>query len=119
MISPKESLIEQLIRFHAERQRAGLRRKYQRMAEGPFEFFRGTDFLFARAWPQLRPREPGPAILICGDLHLENFRAFPTDAGDYHFDINDFDEAAVAPCRARSGAALHNKYFAGGGIVAL
>jgi len=98
MITPKEALIERLIRFHADRQRAGLRCKYARMAEGPFEFFRGTDLLFVDSWPALRPRKPGPAILICGDLHLENFGAFPTDDGDYHFDINDFDEAAVAPC---------------------
>jgi len=98
MITPKESLIERLIGFHADRQRGGLRRKYERMAEGAFAFFRGTDFLFALAWPELRPRDAGPAALICGDLHLENFGAFPTDNGDYRFDINDFDEAIVAPC---------------------
>jgi len=68
------------------------------MAEGPFEFFRGTDFLFARAWPILQPRSPGPMVLTCGDLHLENFGAFFTDDGDVRFDINDFDEAAIIPC---------------------
>ena len=36
-------------------------------------------------------------MLICGDLHLENFGAYRTDAGDFRFDINDFDEALVAP----------------------
>jgi uncharacterized protein (DUF2252 family) len=91
-------LIEQMRMFHEGRLRSGIRRKYERMAEGPFEFFRGTDFLFARAWPELQPRSAGPAILTCGDLHLENFGAFFTDDGDVRFDINDFDEAAIVPC---------------------
>ncbi|HEV3145765.1 MAG TPA: DUF2252 family protein [Gemmataceae bacterium] len=91
-------LIETIRRFHADRRPSGFRRKLVRMAEGAFEFFRGTDFLFARAWPELKPGDPGPAVLICGDLHLENFGAFLTDDGDFRFDINDFDEAVVAPC---------------------
>jgi uncharacterized protein (DUF2252 family) len=91
-------LIETMRRYHADRRPSGFRRKLVRMAEGPFEFFRGTDFLFARAWPELKPGDPGPAVLICGDLHLENFGAFLTDDGDFRFDINDFDEAVVAPC---------------------
>jgi uncharacterized protein (DUF2252 family) len=91
-------LVEVIRRFHHGRTRAGVRLKYQRMAAGPFEFFRGSDFLYARAWPDLQPRSPGPAVLLCGDLHLENFGAFPTDDGDVRFDINDFDEAAIAPC---------------------
>jgi uncharacterized protein (DUF2252 family) len=91
-------LVGRMRLFHEGRLRPGLRRKYERMAAGPFEFFRGTDFLFARSWPVLQPRSAGPAILICGDLHLENFGAFLTDDGEVRFDINDFDEAAVAPC---------------------
>jgi uncharacterized protein (DUF2252 family) len=98
MTPPPKSLVESLILFHADRQRAGLRRKYARMAQGAFEFFRGTDQLYVRAWSALRPRDPGPAIVVCGDLHLENFGAFPTDDGEFRFDVNDFDEAAVAPC---------------------
>ena len=44
------------------------------------------------------PLDLGPAILQCGDLHLENFGAYQTDDGEFRFDINDFDEALVAPC---------------------
>ena len=29
----------------------------------------------ARDWPELRPLDVGPDVLICGDLHLENFGA--------------------------------------------
>lgn len=76
-----------------------VRLKYERMSADPFAFFRGTDHLFARAWADgLRPIEPGPALLICGDLHLENFGAYRADDGEFFFDVNDFDESAVAPC---------------------
>jgi len=97
MKATDSSIIDDIRRYHADRRPSGIRRKLSRMAEGAFEFFRGTDFLFARAWPELKPRDPGPAILICGDLHLENFGAFLTDDGDFRFDINDFDESVVAP----------------------
>ena len=75
-----------------------VRLKYRRMAADLFAFFRGTDHLFAAAWPALVPVDPGPDILICGDLHLENFGAYRADDGDFVFDINDFDEALVGPC---------------------
>ena len=75
-----------------------LRRKYERMGADVFAFFRGVDHLFAAAWPGLVPLDPGPAILICGDLHLENFGAYRAEDGDFVFDINDFDEALVGPC---------------------
>src|SRR5258707_9789483 len=93
------SFAEEMIQFHAGRRPSGLRRKYKRMyKEGPFVFFRGTNYLFAKMWPDLKPRSPGPSVWLCGDLHLENFGAFPTDDGEVRYDVNDFDEAAVAPC---------------------
>ena len=75
-----------------------VRLKYGRMGADPFSFFRGTDHLFAARWPALKPVDPGPAVLSCGDLHLENFGGFRDDGGHFTFDINDFDEAAVLPC---------------------
>ena len=75
-----------------------MRLKLKRMASDPFAFFRGSDHLFADAWPDLRPPDAGPEIPICGDLHLENFGAYRDDDGELLYDINDFDEAVVAPC---------------------
>jgi uncharacterized protein (DUF2252 family) len=66
------------------------------MLQDPFTFFRGTNHLFVSSWPELQPPEAGPDILICGDLHLENFGAYRTADGDFRYGINDFDEAAVA-----------------------
>jgi uncharacterized protein (DUF2252 family) len=68
------------------------------MCVDPFTFFRGADHLYCRDWPELRPLDVGPNLLICGDLHLENFGAHRTTEGDFRYDLNDFDEAVVAPC---------------------
>jgi uncharacterized protein (DUF2252 family) len=75
-----------------------LRLKLARMAENAFAFFRGACPLFAHAWSELKPPDGGPEILICGDLHLENFGAYRDDDGEFIYDINDFDESLIAPC---------------------
>jgi uncharacterized protein (DUF2252 family) len=92
------SVFDAVLRFVEGHSRSLVRLKLERMDVDAFTFFRGADHLFAAAWPELRPPDVGPSILICGDLHLENFGAYRTDAGDFLFDINDFDEALVAPC---------------------
>src|SRR4051794_26329694 len=95
---PPESVVDAILRRNRGRKPRFVQLKYRRMAENAFAFFRGTDELFALSWPELRPPEVGPSILICGDLHLENFGAYRTAGGDFRFDINDFDESVVAPC---------------------
>ena len=68
------------------------------MCESPFSFFRGTAHLF---WEDLGARKralpDSPLVWACGDLHLENFGSFQGDNGLSYFDLNDFDEAALAP----------------------
>ena len=92
------TVVDEILRFNRGRKPGLLRRKYKLMAADAFTFFRGTDHLFALAWRDLRPADPGPKILCCGDLHLENFGAYRAADGRFLFDVNDFDEAAVAPC---------------------
>jgi len=75
-----------------------VREKYRRMRADLFAFFRGTNHLFAADWVSLQPSNPGPSIWICGDLHPKNFGCFRSDDGATVFDINDFDEAILAPC---------------------
>src|SRR5262245_15360072 len=93
-----ESVYDAIVRFNADRVPELVKRKLKRIDESVFDFFRGTDHLFGAAWPSLKPPDPGPAISCCGDLHLENFGAYQSEQGDFRFDINDFDEALVAPC---------------------
>lgn len=92
------AVLDAILQFNEDR-KPGLRDlKLRRMKQDPFTFFRGSDHLFCDDWPELRPLDPGPDILICGDLHLENFGAHRTIEGTYRYDLNDFDESVVAPC---------------------
>ena len=94
-----ESPAVDAIRRHDEAGKPGLvRLKYRRMGRDVFSFFRGSNHLFAASWATLKPGDPGPDILLCGDLHLENFGSYRTEGGEFVFDINDFDEALVGPC---------------------
>jgi uncharacterized protein (DUF2252 family) len=68
------------------------------MSKSSFAFFRGTAHLF---WEDLGARKralpESPLVWACGDLHLENFGSFQGNNGLSYFDLNDFDEAALAP----------------------
>jgi uncharacterized protein (DUF2252 family) len=92
------SVLLAILRFNEGRKPRLARWKLKRMAQNPFAFFRGANHLYAAAWPGLKPPDEGPAIVLCGDLHLENFGAYRDDEGEFFYDINDFDEAIVAPC---------------------
>jgi uncharacterized protein (DUF2252 family) len=85
-------------RFNAGREPERLGIKYRKMRGSPFAFFRGTAHLF---WEDLASRKEampkGPLVWACGDLHFENFGSFQGDNGLSYFDLNDFDEAALAP----------------------
>ena len=93
-----DGVLEAILQYNQHRKPKLVRLKLRRMLEDPFTFFRGAIHLFARDWSELCPPEVGPDILICGDLHLENFGAYRTAEGDFRYDINDFDDAAVGPC---------------------
>ncbi len=91
------SVVEEIRAFNQDRKPRLLALKYERMAADAFAFFRGTLHVFARRWSGFAPADAGPEILSCGDLHIENFGAFQTDDALLGYDVNDFDEALVAP----------------------
>ena len=75
-------------------------RKYRAMSRDPFVFFRGTAHLFWEDWASMGGTaldDDAPLAWCCGDLHLENFGSYRGDNGLAYFDLNDFDEAALAP----------------------
>jgi len=84
--------------FNTGREPERLALKYREMCKSPFAFFRGTAHLF---WEDIAARSGvlpgGPPVWACGDLHFENFGSFQGDNGLSYFDLNDFDEAALAP----------------------
>jgi uncharacterized protein (DUF2252 family) len=71
--------------------------KYTAMQESPFRFYRGTCHLFYDRLSVLGPPKAHTRAWICGDLHLENFGSFKGDNRLVYFDLNDFDEAVMAP----------------------
>ena len=92
------NVVARITKFNAGRDPERLQLKYQRMAEDAFAFLRGTCHLFYEDWSVDTPLNEAPLAWICGDLHLENFGAFKGDNRLVYFDINDFDEAVLAPC---------------------
>ena len=83
--------------FNAGRDPERLRLKYARMRRSPFAFLRGTCHLFYEDLSRSGIFKSAPPAWSCGDLHLENFGSYKADNGLVYFDINDFDEAALAP----------------------
>ncbi len=71
--------------------------KMRAMRSNAFSFLRGTCHLFHQRTAEQRFTPAGPSAWICGDLHLENFGTFLGANGLTYFDVNDFDEAILAP----------------------
>jgi uncharacterized protein (DUF2252 family) len=91
------SIVSRILRFNDGREPERLALKYRAMRRNPFGFFRGTAHLFYRDWPAGSPLDQSPLTWACGDLHLENFGSYKGVNGLAYFDMNDFDEAALAP----------------------
>ncbi|WP_163583411.1 DUF2252 family protein [Gracilibacillus saliphilus] len=78
--------------------------KLERIAANPFAFYRGTASLFfldvknqvvkiPESWSPLNQAN----TWITGDLHIENLGFYGNRNGEAIFELNDFDEAAIAP----------------------
>ena len=84
--------------YNAQREPERLAMKMAVMRATAFGFLRGSVHLF---WQRVReagmPTKAPPAW-CCADLHLQNFGTYRGDNGLVYFDLNDFDEAALAPC---------------------
>jgi uncharacterized protein (DUF2252 family) len=84
--------------FNRQRDPELVRKKYSKLADDAFSFFRGTCHLFYHDLPSNLTNRLAPNVWICGDLHLENFGTYKGDDRQIYFGINDFDESALAPC---------------------
>ena len=89
--------VETIRSFNAGRDPQRLAMKFANLRKSPFVFLRGTCHLFYERLPAARMRVKAPRVWACGDLHLENFGSFKGDNRLVYFDINDFDESALAP----------------------
>ena len=71
--------------------------KYEAMTENAFRFYRGTCHLFYEDLAKNNKLPTSPKTWLCGDLHIENFGSYKGENKLVYFDINDFDEAILAP----------------------
>lgn len=92
-----DQLVQRILTYNKGRLPEMLSKKYAAMAQDPFRFFRGTNHLFYEDHYQMSLFRNRPATWICGDLHIENFGSYKSDNKLVYFDINDFDEAFLAP----------------------
>ncbi|MEH2310079.1 MAG: DUF2252 domain-containing protein [Nostoc sp.] len=92
------NIIDRIHRFNEGRNPKLLELKYKAMRSDIFTFYRGTCHLFYEDFPKDLLLNAAPPVWICGDLHLENFGSYKGDNRLVYFDINDFDEACLAPC---------------------
>jgi uncharacterized protein (DUF2252 family) len=99
-------VIARIRSFHKGQDPTLVKRKYQALRAHAFAFFRGTCFLFYEDWPVGSSLDQAPSVWVCGDLHLENFGGYKGDDRKIYFDLNDFDEAALAPCTWELGRML-------------
>jgi uncharacterized protein (DUF2252 family) len=91
------NVIREIQSFNAGREPERLALKYRAMRASPFAFLRGTCHLFHDRLPRGGVLKTAPLAWACGDLHLQNFGSYKGDNRLVYFDINDFDEAALAP----------------------
>jgi uncharacterized protein (DUF2252 family) len=94
---PLRKLTREILAQNAGRDPERLILKCAAMRQDAFAFFRGTNPLFLSFLPRKHALFRAPSTLVCGDLHLENFGAFKGDNRLCYFDVNDFDEACLAP----------------------
>ncbi len=90
-------VVQSIISYNDGREPERLALKYQKMRAGAFAFLRGTCHLFYERLPKNSIFKTAPPVWACGDLHLENFGSYKGDNRLVYFDINDFDESALAP----------------------
>lgn len=88
---------ERVKEFNKERLQQYTSLKYQLMSGNAFRFFRGTCHLFYEDLAKANDLPQSPSTWICGDLHLENYGSYKGDNRLVYFDLNDFDEAVLAP----------------------
>ncbi len=92
-----QTCFERIETFNQGRIPDMLRVKYDLMRKNLFRFYRGTGHLFYEDLRTNNILPASPLVWICGDLHLENYGSYKGDNRLVYFDINDFDDALLAP----------------------
>ena len=95
LVPASRSATEILVEQNRDRVPGLVPLRFARMLTDPFSFYRGSAAVMAAdlaAGPS-----SGIDVLCSGDAHISNFGIFAAPHRELVFDLNDFDEAAVAP----------------------
>jgi len=106
------TVLEQIRAINTSRDTRLLVKKYNRMAEGLYLFFRATSSVFYNDFVQYFKTEDPTRVWGCGDLHLQNFGTYKADNRMVYFDVNDFDDALLLPITWELGRMLTSIYLA-------
>lgn len=112
------NVVDTIRNFNAGRDPERLAMKYANLRSNAFVFLRGTCHLFYDRLPGDALFAKAPAGWLCGDAHLENFGSYKGDNRLVYFDLNDFDEAALAPVTWELVRFLSSILVAGDGLRA-
>ena len=91
------TILDKIKEFNTGRDAQLLERKYYRMTEGTFRFYRATSHLFYDDLKTYFNTTDTTKVWGCGDLHLQNFGSYKASNRLVYFDINDFDDAQLMP----------------------
>ncbi|WP_163539189.1 DUF2252 family protein [Gracilibacillus sp. YIM 98692] len=71
------------------------KKKYNKMKQGPYSFYRGSAYLFYYDVTKIpfsfHTPEDKPTWIM-GDMHFDNFSSFQDEEANLVFDVDDFDE---------------------------
>jgi len=77
---------------------ADIKRKHEKMREGPLPFLRATYWRWAETVLDVCPDlKTAPKVLAVGDIHIENYGTWRDIEGRLVWGVNDYDEAAEMP----------------------
>jgi uncharacterized protein (DUF2252 family) len=91
----KRPATEILVEQNADRLGELVPLRFARMLTDPFSFYRGSAAVMAA--DLAASPTTGIEIMCCGDAHISNFGMYAAPDRSIVFDLNDFDETAVAP----------------------
>ena len=75
------NIAQSILDYNRGRDAEILRRKFEVLRADPYAFYRGTCHLFYQTLPRHAVLATAPPLLVCGDLHLENFSIYKGDNG--------------------------------------